>query len=172
MASRPDIEERLGPLVDGVEDFITSHFLIKESVSITKKSCGSLAPRKNCRRKRRGREYSGTAGRDDMIDLMQSLEMGQEVVPVDRAAKRRAVWNCILQAGIRDRKSVRWKGTTPFIKVCWLDGGRMNRFQRREDRQKRPRRATRPGLLMESDAADDEANRDTVGEPWSPEETF
>src|SRR5256884_7478839 len=37
MASRPDIEERLRPLVDGVEDFITKPFLIKDLVSITQK---------------------------------------------------------------------------------------------------------------------------------------
>src|SRR5215468_11883808 len=37
MASRPDIEERLRPLVDGVEDFITKPFLIKNLVRIAKK---------------------------------------------------------------------------------------------------------------------------------------
>jgi CheY-like chemotaxis protein len=37
MASRPDIEERLRPLVDGVEDFIPKPFLIKDLVRITKK---------------------------------------------------------------------------------------------------------------------------------------
>jgi len=54
MASRPDIEERLRPLVDGVEDFITKPFLIKDLVRITKKlsiACTS----KNCRKKRHGR---------------------------------------------------------------------------------------------------------------------
>src|SRR2546430_12895440 len=37
MASRPDIEERLRPLVDGVEDFITKPFLVKDLVRIAKK---------------------------------------------------------------------------------------------------------------------------------------
>src|SRR6201997_5462618 len=37
MASRPDIEEKLRPLVDGVEDFITKPFLIKDLVRIAKK---------------------------------------------------------------------------------------------------------------------------------------
>src|ERR1700736_160873 len=32
MASRSDIEERLRPLVDGVEDFITKPFLVKDLV--------------------------------------------------------------------------------------------------------------------------------------------
>ena len=32
MASRADIEERLRPLVDGVEDFITKPFLVKDLV--------------------------------------------------------------------------------------------------------------------------------------------
>src|SRR6202020_1608302 len=37
MASRADIEERLRPLVDGVEDFITKPFLVKDLVRVTKK---------------------------------------------------------------------------------------------------------------------------------------
>src|SRR5207244_4831569 len=37
MASRPDIEERLRPMVDGVEDFIPKPFLLNNLVSITKK---------------------------------------------------------------------------------------------------------------------------------------
>src|ERR1700687_2628349 len=37
MASRADIEERLRPLVDGVEDFITKPFLARDLVRITKK---------------------------------------------------------------------------------------------------------------------------------------
>jgi len=37
MASRADIEERLRPLVDGVEEFIAKPFLVKDLVRITKK---------------------------------------------------------------------------------------------------------------------------------------
>src|SRR5438874_11768748 len=37
MASRTDIEERLRPLVDGGEDFITKPFLVKDLVRIAKK---------------------------------------------------------------------------------------------------------------------------------------
>ena len=37
MASRADIEERLRPLVDGVEDFIIKPFLVKDLVRVTKK---------------------------------------------------------------------------------------------------------------------------------------
>ena len=37
MASRADIEERLRPLVDGIEDFIAKPFLIKDLVRVAKK---------------------------------------------------------------------------------------------------------------------------------------
>jgi len=37
MAGRADIEERLRPLVDGVEEFIVKPFLVKDLVRITKK---------------------------------------------------------------------------------------------------------------------------------------
>src|SRR5208282_732694 len=37
MASRADIEERLRPMIDGVEEFITKPFLVKDLVRVTKK---------------------------------------------------------------------------------------------------------------------------------------
>src|SRR5438034_3063372 len=78
MASRPDIEERLRPLVDGVEDFIPKPFLIKDLVRITKKVVDRLHLEKLQKKASRPGVIQGRLEEMSMIDLMQSLEMGQK----------------------------------------------------------------------------------------------
>src|SRR5262249_35112624 len=78
MASRPDIEERLRPLVDGVEDFITKPFLIKDLIRITKKVVDRLHLEKLQKKASRPGVIQGRLEEMSMIDLMQSLEMGQK----------------------------------------------------------------------------------------------
>src|ERR1035438_4218628 len=78
MASRADIEERLRPLVDGVEDFITKPFLIKDLVRITKRVVDRLHLEKLQSKGSRPGVIQGRLEEMSMIDLMQSLEMGQK----------------------------------------------------------------------------------------------
>src|SRR6266849_456229 len=78
MASRPDIEERLRPLVDGVEDFIPKPFLIKDLVRVTKKVVDRLHLEKLQKSASRPGVIQGRLEEMSMIDLMPSLEMGQK----------------------------------------------------------------------------------------------
>ncbi len=78
MASRADIEERLRPLVDGVEDFITKPFLVKDLVRVTKKVVDRLHLEKLQTKASRPGVIQGRLEEMSMIDLMQSLEMGQK----------------------------------------------------------------------------------------------
>src|SRR5947199_9424278 len=75
MASRPDIEERLRPLVDGVEDFITKPFLVKDLVRIAKKVIDRLHLEKLQKSASRPGVIQGRLEEMSMIDIMQSLEM-------------------------------------------------------------------------------------------------
>src|SRR5262250_2121894 len=78
MASRTDIEERLRPLVDGVEDFIAKPFLIKDLIRIAKKVVDRLHLEKLQKKASRPGVIQGRLEEMSMIDLMQSLEMGQK----------------------------------------------------------------------------------------------
>ena len=78
MASRTDIEERLRPLVDGAEDFIAKPFLIKDLVRSTKKVVDRLHLEKLQKKASRPGVIQGRLEEMSMIDLMQSLEMGQK----------------------------------------------------------------------------------------------
>src|ERR1700741_1045150 len=78
MAGRADIEERLRPLVDGVEEFITKPFLVKDLVRVTKKVVDRLHLEKLQQSASRPGVIQGRLEEMSMIDLMQSLEMGQK----------------------------------------------------------------------------------------------
>ena len=78
MASRADIEERLRPLVDGVEDFIAKPFLAKDLVHSAKKVVDRLHLEKLQKRASRPGVIQGRLEEMSMTDLMQSLEIGQK----------------------------------------------------------------------------------------------
>src|SRR5258708_2987551 len=75
---RAESEEGLGSLVDGVEDFIAKPFLVKDLVRITKKVIDRLHLEKLQKRASRPGVIQGRLEEMSMIDLMQSLEMGQK----------------------------------------------------------------------------------------------
>src|SRR6202166_4995275 len=78
MAGRADIEERLRPLVDGVEEFIAKPFLVKDLVRITKKVVDRLHLEKLQKSASRPGVIQGRLEEMSMTDLLQSLEMGQK----------------------------------------------------------------------------------------------
>jgi len=77
MAGRADIEERLRPLVDGVEEFIVKPFLVKDLVRITKKVVDRLHLEKMQKHAARPGIIQGRLEEMSMTDLLQSLEMAR-----------------------------------------------------------------------------------------------
>ena len=78
MASRADVEERLRPLMDGVEDFIIKPFLLRDLVRSTKKVLDRIHLEKLQKTASRPGVIQGRLEEMSMTDLMQSLEMGQK----------------------------------------------------------------------------------------------
>src|SRR5580658_10244201 len=78
MASRSDIEERLRPLIEGAEDFISKPFLLKDLVRSAKKVVDRLLLEKLQKQASRPGVIQGLLEEMSMIDLLQSLEMGQK----------------------------------------------------------------------------------------------
>lgn len=78
LASRGDIEEKLRPIVEGVEDFIAKPFFLKDLVRRTKKVIDRLQLEKLQNRAVRPGVIQGRLEEMSILDLMQSLEMGQK----------------------------------------------------------------------------------------------
>ncbi|MGH9715960.1 MAG: DUF4388 domain-containing protein [Candidatus Acidiferrales bacterium] len=78
LASRSDMEEKLRPLVEGVEEFVTKPFFLKDLVRRTKKVIDRLHLEKLQNRAVRPGVIQGRLEEMSILDLMQSLEMGQK----------------------------------------------------------------------------------------------
>jgi len=78
IAGRQDIEEKLRQLVDGVEEFITKPFFLRDLVQRTKKVIDRVQLEKLQRRAVRPGVIQGRLEEMSILDLMQSLEMGQK----------------------------------------------------------------------------------------------
>jgi CheY-like chemotaxis protein len=163
MASRADIEERLRPLVDGVEDFIAKPFLIKDLVRITKKVVDRLHLEKLQKRASRPGVIQGRLEEMSMIDLMQSLEMGQKScrLVVHHNGQQGELYFAAGQC--RDAKSGNMEGDDAVYKVLlWSAGEFEIDFNAANASTRTTTTRNTTGLLMEAMRLMDEANRDTV----------
>ena len=161
MASRADIEERLRPLVDGVEDFIAKPFLIKDLVRVAKKVIDRLHLEKLQKKASRPGVIQGRLEEMSMIDLMQSLEMGQK-------SCRLVVQNNGVQGELyfssgqcRDAKVGKVEGDDAVFKVVlWTAGDFEIDFNAANASTRTTTTKNTTGLLMEAMRLMDEANRD------------
>ncbi|HEV3374930.1 MAG TPA: response regulator [Candidatus Acidoferrum sp.] len=164
MASRADIEERLRPLVDGVEEFITKPFLIKDLVRITKKVVDRLHLEKLQKRASRPGVIQGRLEEMSMIDLMQSLEMGQKScrLAVRKGGEQGELY--FANGQCRDAKIGKAVGDDAVYKVVlWTEGEFEIDFNAANASNRTTTTRNTTGLLMEAMRLMDEASRDAVG---------
>src|SRR5271157_17875 len=163
MASRADIEERLRPLVDGVEDFIAKPFLVKDLVRSAKKVVDRLHLEKLQKSASRPGVIQGRLEEMNMTDLMQSLEIGQKSCRLivrkgeDQAELYFASGQC------RDAKIGKLQGDDAVFKVVlWTEGDFEIDFNAANASTATTTTRSTTGLLMEAMRLLDEANRDAV----------
>jgi CheY-like chemotaxis protein len=163
MASRADIEERLRPLVDGVEDFITKPFLVKDLVRITKRVVDRLHLEKLQTKGSRPGVIQGRLEEMSMIDLMQSLEMGQKSCRLI-VKKGSETGELYFSAGqCRDAKSGEAEGDDAVYRVLlWTEGEFEIDFGAANASNRTTTTRNTTGLLMEAMRLMDEASRDEV----------
>jgi len=161
VASRGDIEEKLRPLVDGVEDFIPKPFFLKDLVRLAKKVVDRLHLEKLQQHASRPGVIQGRLEEMGITDLMQSLEMGQKSC---RLTLSRGSEQCELffVAGQCKHALLGALEGDPAVyeAVNWTEGEFEIDFSAASDRTTTTRSTT--GLLMEAMRLLDEASRDTV----------
>jgi len=162
LASRSDIEEKLRPIVEGVEEFIPKPFFLKDLVRRAKKVVDRLHLEKLQTRAARPGVVQGRLEEMSILDLMQSLEMGQKSC---RLTIRRGDDTCELffSAGqCTDAKLGPAEGeAVVFQAVRWPDGEFEIDFNAAPTRTTISRTTT--GLLMEALRVMDEDQRDGDG---------
>ena len=163
MAGRADIEERLRPLVDGVEEFIAKPFLVKDLVRITKKVVDRLHLEKLQKSASRPGVIQGRLEEMSMTDLLQSLEMGQKScrLIVRKGGEQGELYFAGGQC--RDAKSGEADGDDAVYKVIlWTEGDFEIDFNAANASTRTTTTKTTTGLLMEAMRLMDESSRDAV----------
>jgi CheY-like chemotaxis protein len=163
MASRADTEERLRPLVDGVEEFITKPFLVKDLVRITKKVVDRLHLEKLQKTASRPGVIQGRLEEMNMTDLLQSLEMGQKScrLMVRKGGEQGELY--FANGQCRDAKIGKVEGDDAVYKVIlWAEGEFEIDFNAANASTRTTTTRNTTGLLMEAMRLMDEASRDSV----------
>src|SRR5438445_6683709 len=163
VASRSDIEERLRPLVEGVEDFIPKPFFVRDLVRLAKKVVDRVHLEKLQKRASRPGVIQGRLEEMSMVDLMQSLEMGQK-------SCRLVVRHCGEQGELyftggqcRDARVGKMEGDGAVYRVVlWADGEFEIDFNAASASSRTTTTKSTTGLLMEAMRLMDEASRDPV----------
>ncbi len=163
MASRADIEERLRPLVDGVEEFIPKPFLVKDLVRITKKVIDRLHLEKLQKRASRPGVIQGRLEEMSMTDLLQSLEMGQKScrLVVNKGDEQGELH--FTSGQCHDAKIGKLEGDAAVYKVIlWTEGEFEIDFNAANASTRNTTTKNTTGLLMEAMRLMDEASRNAV----------
>ncbi len=163
MAGRADIEERLRPLVDGVEEFIIKPFLVKDLVRLTKKVVDRLHLEKLQKQASRPGVIQGRLEEMNMTDLLQSLEMGQKScrLIVQKGGERGELYFAGGQC--RDAKVGSVEGDDAVYKVIlWSEGEFEIDFNAANASTRTTTTRNTTGLLMEAMRLMDEASRESV----------
>ncbi|MBZ5541675.1 MAG: response regulator [Acidobacteriia bacterium] len=163
IASRADIEEKLRPLVEGVEEFIPKPFFVKDLVRIAKKVVDRLHLEKLQKRASRPGVIQGRLEEMSIIDLMQSLEIGAKScrLLVRRGNEQGEMY--FANGQCNDAKLGALEGDEAAYKVIlWTAGEFEIDFNAANASTRTTTTKNTTGLLMEAMRLMDEANRDAV----------
>ena len=163
LASRGDIEEKLRPLVEGVEEFIPKPFFVKDVVRRAKKVVDRLQLEKLQNRAARPGVVQGRLEEMSIIDLMQSLEMGQKSCRLSIRHDGETVELFFAGGQCKDARLGALEGEpAAFEAVRWQNGEFEIDFNAAPQRETISRSTT--GLLMEGLRLLDEGQRDGAEE--------
>ncbi len=161
MASRGDVEERLRPQVEGVEDFIIKPFFLKDLVRRAKKVVDRVQLEKMQQRSARPGVIQGRLEEMNMMDLLQSLEMGQKSCKLSISHGKDTAEMFFVTGACKHATLGPLQGNEAVFKaVAWNDGEFEIDFNSSSD--KVTTTMTTQGLLMEAFRLMDEQQRDAM----------
>jgi len=161
LASRSDVEEKLRPIVEGVEEFVVKPFFLKDVIRRTKKVIDRLALEKLQNRAIRPGVIQGRLEEMSILDLMQSLEMGQKSCQLTIRRDGEACEMFFTSGQCADAKLGSVEGEEAVFQVVrWPAGDFEIDFNSTTSRSTISRTTT--GLLMEALRLIDESQRDAA----------
>jgi len=163
VASKSDISEKLRTMQDSVEDFLEKPFFVREAVARIKRVVDKIALEKMAREAAGETLLRGSLAQMNVIDLLQSLELGRKTCAL-ALANSGELCNLFFNEGqISHATYGALKGDEAVFKVLtWTVGNFEIDFAGQSSEQSTTR--STQGLLMEGLRLLDEANRDETAQ--------
>src|SRR5512146_2372536 len=157
LASKSDISDKLSS-VEPVDDLLEKPFFIKEATTRIKRVIDKIALEKMAKEAPGGSVFRGSLAQMNVIDLVQSLEMGRKSCSLILTHEKDRCEMFFLEGQIRHAVYGNLKGDAAVYKVLsWSGGNFQIDFEGRSSEQSTT--LSTQGLLMEGLRLLDEANK-------------
>src|SRR5580692_590785 len=162
MASRADIDERLSPQ-DAADDYLPKPFFLKEATKRIKRTVDRIALEKMAKTAPSDGVVRGNLSQMNVIDLMQSLEMGRKSCQLKLNNEGEKCEVFFVEGQVKHATYGSLLGDQAVFKVLrWTGGNFELNFEGKTDQE--TTQLNTQGLLMEGLRLLDEAQRDGGGE--------
>jgi len=159
MASRADIDERLSPQ-DAADDYIAKPFFLKEATRRIKRTADRIAIEKMARTAPSDGVVRGNLSQMNVIDLMQSLEMGRKSCQLSLSREGDKCEVFFAEGQVKHATYGSLAGDEAVFKVLrWTGGSFELNFEGKTDQE--TTKLNTQGLLMEGLRLLDESQRDS-----------
>jgi len=165
MASRVDIDERLSPQ-DAADDYLAKPFFLKEATRRIKRTVDRIALEKMAKTAPSDGVVRGNLSQMNVIDLMQSLEMGRKSCQLKLNNEGEKCEVFFVEGQVKHATYGSLLGDQAVFKVLrWTGGNFELNFEGTTDQE--TTQLNTQGLLMEGLRLLDESQRDGGAEPAS-----
>jgi len=158
MASKADISERLSPQ-DAADDYLEKPFFLKEATRRVKRTIDRIALEKMAKTAPSDGVVRGNLSQMNVIDLMQSLEMGRKSCQLSLSNEGENCEVFFVQGQVKHATYGSLVGDEAVFKVLrWTGGNFQLDFEGKTDKE--TAQLNTQGLLMEGLRLLDESNRE------------
>jgi len=165
MASKADIAERLSPQ-DAADDYLEKPFFLKEATRRIKRMIDRIALEKMAKTAPSDGVVRGSLAQMNVIDLMQSLEMGRKSCQLTLTNEGDKCEVFFVEGQVKHATYGSLVGDEAVFKVLrWTGGSFQLDFEGKTDKE--TTQLNTQGLLMEGLRLLDESQRDAAGEAES-----
>ena len=163
MASKTDIAERLSPQ-DTADDYLEKPFYLKDAIRRVKRMIDRIALEKMAKTAPSDGVVRGSLSQMNVIDLMQSLEMGRKSCRLSLSNEGDKCEVFFVEGQVKHATYGSLVGDEAVFKVLrWTGGSFQLDFEGKTDKE--TTQLNTQGLLMEGLRLLDESQRDGGGEP-------
>ncbi len=165
MASKADISERLSPL-DAADDYLEKPFFLKDATKRVKRMIDRISLEKMAKTAPSDGVVRGNLSQMNVIDLMQSLEMGRKSCQLSLSNEGDRCEVFFAEGQVKHATYGSLVGDEAVFKVLrWTGGNFQINFEGKTDKE--TTQLNTQGLLMEGLRLLDESSRDAGGESES-----